>query len=75
MFFPSPGDKTTRRVAEAMLAPDRLARLLLELAVLVDIGAQLAHACYCLEADKNLALYVHQHWETAKQHLRYTSAY
>jgi hypothetical protein len=68
------GDRGTRKIAEAMLTPDRLAQLMVELAVMADVGQCLEYACYKLEGDKALALYAYELWHTATQQLRYVYA-
>ena len=59
------GDKSIRKLLQTMLAPDKLATTLVELAVLIDIGEPLAFACYKLEGDGPLALYAHELWAVA----------
>jgi hypothetical protein len=54
----------------AMLTPDQLVQLMVELSIMVDIGRVLEYACYKLEADKNLALFASELWHTAVHHLR-----
>jgi hypothetical protein len=53
-----------------MVDPERLAQLLVELAVMIDAGDPLSEACYMLEGDGPLALYTHERFYVAANNLR-----
>jgi hypothetical protein len=67
-FDHATGEKTVHKVLDDLTTVDKLAQLLVELAILVDVAEPLSYACYKLEGDGPLALYVSEIWTGAVQY-------
>lgn len=63
------GDSTIKNVLAAMVEPRQRRALIVELAVMVDVGLPLARACYRTEGDGPVTLFTYETFITAKNHL------
>lgn len=68
------GDKSVLRALATLFNPQTFMVTMVELALLVDVGQNLARCCYKLNGDGPLILTAHEEWKLAVRYLQYVHA-